>query len=123
MLNSNILKAYQAINLNKYDMKSFSDNAFAAFTLIEKDHITSTAPNNLTFNHSGIKGGDLMTLARMLCCTYPPEITGSLIKIIGKKEEENVNFEEFLNAIKTIMLYDGYFEEMQPLFKYLDYKS
>jgi len=43
--------------------------------------------------------------------------------MIDKKEEENVEFDEFLNAIKTIMLYDTYFEEMQVLFKYLDVKG
>jgi hypothetical protein len=42
---------------------------------------------------------------------------------MSKKEEENVEFDEFLNAIKTIMLYDTYFEEMQVLFKYLDVKG
>ena len=40
-----------------------------------------------------------------------------------QKEEENVDFDEFLNGIKTIMLYDNYFEEMEGLFKYLDSKK
>lgn len=40
--------------------------------------------------------------------------------MFDKKEEKNVDFEEFLNAIKTIMLFDNYFEEMEVLFKYLD---
>lgn len=80
-------------------------------------------PNNQTFSHSGIKGGDLITLTQMLCVTYPPDIISGLIKIIDKKEDENVDFEEFLTAIKTIMLYDCYFEEMQPLFGYLDVKN
>ena len=31
-----------------------------------------------------------------------------------------MEFDEFLNAIKTIMLYDNYFEEIEVLFKYLD---
>jgi len=43
--------------------------------------------------------------------------------MLDKKEEENVDFDEFLNAIKTIMLYDNYFEEMEVLFKYLDTKK
>jgi hypothetical protein len=38
VLNSNILKAYRYITLNKYDAKSFSDNVFQAYTMIEKDH-------------------------------------------------------------------------------------
>lgn len=108
------------ITLNKYDAKSFSDNVFQAYTMIEKDHSANTAPNNQTFSNSGIKGNDLIKLTQMLCVDYPQEILNGLIKIIDKKEEENVDFEEFLTAIKTIMLYDSYFEEMQPLFKYLD---
>jgi len=43
--------------------------------------------------------------------------------MIDKKEKEVVDFDEFLSAIKTIMLYDNYFEEMEPLFKYLDIKK
>jgi hypothetical protein len=38
VLNSNILKAYRYIILNKYDAKSFSDIVFQAYTMIEKDH-------------------------------------------------------------------------------------
>ena len=87
--------------------------------MIEKDHSTS-GPNNQTFNNSGIKGNDLIKLTQMLCVDYPAAIMDGLVKIIDKKEEENVDFEEFLTAIKTIMLYDTYFEEMLPLFHYLD---
>lgn len=43
--------------------------------------------------------------------------------MLDKKEEENVDFDEFLNGIKTVMLYDNYFEEMESLFKYLDTKK
>ena len=57
----------------------------------------------------------------MLCVDYPAEILNGLQKMIEKKEEENVEFDEFLNAIKTIMLHDTYFEEMKVLFKYLDF--
>ena len=59
----------------------------------------------------------------MLCVDYPQEILNGLLKMIDKKEEENVEFDEFLNSIKNIMLYDTYFEEMQVLFKYLDVKG
>jgi len=59
----------------------------------------------------------------MLYADYPAEILNGLLKMIDKKEEENVEFDEFLNAIKTIMLHGTYFEEMQVLFKYLDVKS
>lgn len=59
----------------------------------------------------------------MLCIDYPSEILAGILKLLDKKEEENVDFDEFLNAIKTIMLYDNYFEEMEVLFKYLDVKK
>lgn len=119
-MNSNILKAYRLITLNKYDAKSFSDNVFTAYTLIEKDHSQNT--NNFGGN-SGIKGNDLIKLTQMLCIDYPSEILAGILKLLDKKEEENVDFDEFLNAIKTIMLYDNYFEEMEVLFKYLDVKK
>lgn len=120
VLNSNILKAYRQITLNKYDAKSFSDNVFAAYMMIEKDH---TNVNPTSGANTGIKGNDLIKLTQMLCIDYPNEILNGILKLIDKKEEENVDFDEFLNAIKTIMLYDTYFEEMEPLFKYLDTKK
>ena len=120
MLNSNILKAYRLITLNKYDAKSFSDNVFTAYMMIEKDH---NNVNPTSGANTGIKGNDLIKLTQMLCIDYPNEISNGILKLIDKKEEENVDFYEFLNAIKTIMLYDTYFEEMEPLFKYLDSKK
>jgi len=43
--------------------------------------------------------------------------------MLDKKEEENVDFDEFLNGVRTVMLFDNYFEEMEGLFKYLDEKK
>jgi hypothetical protein len=60
VLNSNILKAYRYITLNKYDAKSFSENVFQAYIMIEKDHqinVTSRVGVN-----SDIKGNDLIKL-------------------------------------------------------------
>lgn len=59
----------------------------------------------------------------MLCIQYPSDIFNGIVKLLDKKDEENVEFDEFLNAIKTIMLFDNYFEEMEGLFKYLDQKK
>jgi Ca2+-binding EF-hand superfamily protein len=123
VLNSNILKAYRVIALNKYDAKSFSDNVFLAYTMIEKDHAQAVNSNSHSGGNTGIKGNDLIKLTQMLCIDYPSEILNGILKMLDKKEEENVDFDEFLNAIKTIMLYDNYFEEMEVLFKYLDTKK
>ena len=49
------------IMLNKYDSKSFSDNVFQAYTLIEKDHALNTSGQPLSGN-TGIKGNDLIKL-------------------------------------------------------------
>lgn len=107
--------------MNKHDTKSFSDNVFQAYTLIEKDH--STGSNAHSFSNSGIKGNDLIKLCQMLCIYYPAEIFQGILKMLDKKEEENVDFDEFLNGVKTIMLYDNYFDEMESLFRYLDQKK
>ena len=40
--------------------------------------------------------------------------------MLDKREEENVEFDEFLCGIKTILLFDNYFEEMEQMFRYLD---
>ena len=106
---SNILKAYRLITLNKYDSKSFSDNVFQAYTLIEKDH-----------GNAGVKGIDFIKLAQMLCIDYPADILHGILRLLDKREEEHVEFDEFLCGIKTILLFDNYFEEMEQLFRYLD---
>ena len=64
--------------------------------MIEKDHTGSSA-NHL--GNSGIKGNDLIKLTQMLCIDYPADILNGILKLVDKKEEENVDFDEFLNAI------------------------
>jgi len=93
--------------MNKVDTKSFSDNVFQAYTLIEKDH-------------SGVKGSDLSKLAQMLLLDYPNEVLQGVLRMIDKKDAENVEFNDFLTSIRTILAYDGYFQEMEHLFKHLD---
>ena len=106
----NVMRAYRLITLNKVDMKSFSDNVFQAYTMLEKDH-----------GSSGIKGFDLIKIVKMLCLEYPPEILKGMLGVIDKREEENVDFDEFLCAIRTVVMYGSYFEEMETLFKHLDF--
>ena len=77
--------------------------------MIEKDH-----------GNSGVKGLDLNKLTEMLCIDYPSEVLEGILRILDKRKEENVDFDEFLSAIKTIMIFDNYFEEMEQLFQYLD---
>jgi Ca2+-binding EF-hand superfamily protein len=97
------------ILLNKMDMKSFDDNAFQAYTYIEKDH-----------GGAGVKGFDFLKLVKMLAVEYPPEVVHGLLRQLYKREDEPVEFEEFLSGVKTVLLYDNYFEEMEVLFKHLD---
>jgi Ca2+-binding EF-hand superfamily protein len=82
---------------------------FQAYTLIEKDH-----------GNAGVKGIDFIKLAQMLCIDYPAEILHGILRLLEKREEENVEFDEFLCGIKTILVFDNYFEEMEQLFRYLD---
>jgi Ca2+-binding EF-hand superfamily protein len=56
----------------------------------------------------------------MLCIDYPGEILHGMLKLLDKKEDENVEFDEFLTGVRTILLFDNYFEEMEQMFKYLD---
>ena len=106
----NILRAYRLITLNRVDMKSFQDNVFHAYTLLEKDH-----------GSSGIKGFDFIKIVKMLCLDYPPEILKGMLSLLDKREEENVDFDEFLCGIRTIFMYGSFFEEMETMFKHLDF--
>ena len=56
----------------------------------------------------------------MLCIDYPADILHGILRLLDKREEENVEFDEFLCGIKTILLFDNYFEEMEQMFRYLD---
>ena len=67
-----------------------------------------------------MKGIDFIKLAQMLCIDYPAEILHGILRLLDKREEENVEFDEFLCGIKTILMFDNYFEEMEQLFRYLD---
>ena len=48
----------------------------------------------------------------MLCIDYPSEILSGILRLLDKREDENVEFDEFLCGIRTILLFDNYFEEM-----------
>ena len=56
---------------------------------------------------SGIKGFDFIKIARMLCIDYPAEILKGILALLEKREEENVDFDEFLCGIRTILMYDS----------------
>ena len=91
------------------DQKAFSDNVFQAYQLIEKDQ-----------GSSGIKGFDLNKLARMLCIDFPAEVTTGIVALLDKRDEENVDFDEFLNAVRTILMFENFFDELDSLFRHLD---
>ena len=56
----------------------------------------------------------------MLCIEMPPAVTTGLLDLLDKREDENCDFDEFLSTIKTVLLYDSYFEEMESIFRHLD---
>ena len=107
---ANVMRAYRMILLNKHDLKSFNDNVFQAYTFLEKEH-----------GVSGVKGFDFIKIAKMLCIDYNQEIVKGILAQLDKREEENVDFDEFLCGIRTILMYDSYFEEMELIFKHLDF--
>lgn len=106
------MRAYRLITLNKIDQKSFQDNIFHAYTMLEKDH-----------GSSGIKGFDFIKITKMLLLEYPAEILKGILALLDKREEENVDFDEFLCGIKTILMFQSFFEEMESIFKHLDLKK
>jgi Ca2+-binding EF-hand superfamily protein len=56
----------------------------------------------------------------MLCIELPADVTQGILTLLDKREDENCEFDEFLAAIRTILLYDSYFEEMESVFRHLD---
>ena len=76
MSNLNIYKAYRLILLNKTEAKSFDDNVFAAYTLIEKEN-----------GGTGVKGFDFMRLVKMLAVDWPSEVVHGVLRQLFKREE------------------------------------
>ena len=62
--------------------------------MLEKDH-----------GSSGIKGFDFIKITKMLLLEYPAEILKGILALLDKREEENVDFDEFLCGIKTILMF------------------
>lgn len=56
----------------------------------------------------------------MLCIEYPTSVTQGILSLLDKRDDENCDFDEFLHAVKTIFLYDSFFEEMDSIFKHID---
>ncbi len=49
----------------------------------------------------------------MLCIEYPADVTTGILSLLDKREDENCDFDEFLAAIRTILHYDSYLEELE----------
>lgn len=47
-------------------------------------------------------------------------MTQGILQLLDKREDENCDFEEFLQAVRTILLYDSFFEEMDTIFRHID---
>lgn len=56
----------------------------------------------------------------MLCIEFPSEVTAGIVQLIDKRDEENVDFDEFLSAVRTMLMFENFFEELDSLFKHLD---
>lgn len=56
----------------------------------------------------------------MLCIEYPADVTTGILSLLDKREDENCDFDEFLAAIRTILHYDSYLEELEQIFRHLD---
>lgn len=94
--------------MNKYPTSN-SLHIFEAFTLLDKGQ-----------DNSGVKGIDLIKIIQMLCLDYPSSIFKSLLKIFDVNEEDTIEFSQFEAAIRTINMFEVYFEEMEGLFRHLD---
>lgn len=68
----------------------------------------------------GIKGFDLSKIAKMLCINYPHSVTQGILGLLDKREDENCDFEEFLSAVRTILMFDSFFEEMESIYRHID---
>jgi Ca2+-binding EF-hand superfamily protein len=82
---------------------------FQAYQLLEKEH-----------GSCGIKGFDLSKIAKMLCINYPHSVTQGILGLLDKREDENCDFEEFLSAVRTILMFDSFFEEMESIYRHID---
>ncbi len=80
-----MMKAYKLISYNKVDDKSFTNNAFQAFQLLEiRRH--GTTPS------SGIRGSDFRKLISMVMVEYPDEVIKVLVSLTSIRDSETLCF-------------------------------
>ena len=55
----------------------------------------------------------------MMCIQYPRPIFDQLVRILDKKDDETLEFDQFASGVKMILVFDTFFEDMEALFKHL----
>ncbi|OMJ83141.1 hypothetical protein SteCoe_15994 [Stentor coeruleus] len=106
-----VMKSYKLIRLSKFERKSFMDNLVSAYMNLDSKR---------GGNNQGITGLDYTKLLKMICIDFPYEVVDEVLGILGKRDTDIVQFEEFLAGIKAILLYEDFFCEAEELFSYLD---
>ena len=100
--NSNIMKAYNILTMNKYPTMN-SLHIFEAFSLLEK--------------------GQDNKIIQMLLIDYPKSVFQSMLKMLDKNDEGTIEFSQFEAIIRTINMFQVQFDEMDELFRHLDYQN
>ena len=80
--NSNTMKAYNLLTMNKYSTSN-SLHIFEAFTLLEEGQ-----------DNSGVKEVDFIKIIQMLWIDYPKSIFKSILKMFDKNDNENYKTHE-----------------------------
>ena len=91
---------------------AFDDNLFEAFTLLERGE-----------DNCGVLGIDFIKIVQMLFIQYPKGILDEILRLLDKKEDEVLEFSQFQAGIKTVLMFDNYFEEMKVIFNHLNFQK
>lgn len=55
----------------------------------------------------------------MMCIQYPRPIFDQIVRILDKRDDETLEFDQFASGIKMILVFDTFFEDMEAIFKHL----
>uniref|UniRef100_A0A7S4KYP1 EF-hand domain-containing protein n=1 Tax=Guillardia theta TaxID=55529 RepID=A0A7S4KYP1_GUITH len=109
---SSTQRSYRYIRLTRRNRQAFMDNlASAYFTLVRHSEMQG---------QSGLTGAQYLSLIKLFCSDFPPEVIESLTKVMDKKTSESISFSYFAAGINACLMYEEFFEHAEYIFNSCD---
>jgi len=109
---SSMQRSYRYIRMTKRNRQAFMDNvASAYFTLVRHSEMQG---------QSGLTAAQYLSLVKLFCSDFPPEVIESLTKVMDKSSSEPISFSYFAAGINACLMYEEFFEHAEYIFNSCD---